>query len=235
MQSKGWWQKTLLREFANDCICHCVLPLKMQTVTATWAKISAHIDLTDETVVKAQRATLHCYACNSNTEGSPVLFGMRIVIAKRKAISVSDGTPIFIYRFGFGTANICKKCIPRQYSGFIINSDAIMIDYVWDNLESSASIMEHDRITVDLTGSEILQELLAIFQFKYRIMMRNLRKDEPMCANCKKPRAKQICSRCNYARYCNATCSEKDWFAYHKKVCKAFRDGPLYLPPIEIF
>ncbi|CAA9959251.1 zinc finger mynd-type protein [Pyrenophora teres f. maculata] len=62
-----------------------------------------------------------------------------------------------------------------------------------------------------------------------------------LCFTCKQP-ATKCCSRCLNARYCSATCQEKDWKT-HMLVCKSFatlepRPGPnffrgIFFPPNE--
>jgi ligand-binding sensor protein len=219
---QGFWVNALLGQSANECIHHCVLPLKMCTLLPTWNQLKngGYINNVPADTVKSN---LRCCICNKNVEGARVGYGIRIAIAK-------SGADPFNYHYGLCSASFCVAC---SQPALLMASNNEMLILVQVTLETIARDISLACIHMDMTGLQFVDCMLSRFKTQYSLLMRQLGKLKSTCAHCGKPGAKRICSGCNHFRYCDETCSHAHWHERHVDECAALEAGSLYFKPVE--
>ena len=87
-----FWEKILLKEFADDCIHHVILPTMFGT------RCGDANDGTDDETKKAYDDMLSCFLCKEDVKGQNVTLAVRWVLAKKNAKNFLDDSPAFIYK-----------------------------------------------------------------------------------------------------------------------------------------
>jgi hypothetical protein len=211
--SNNFWESALLRNKADKCIFHMILPTIMTTKHPSWDKIKSLISPTDEQIIQAQRDNLFCVYCKKDTQSQTIRLAIRIVISRE------DFDDNYIYRCGFGCASICNTCSNVDVNSF--NSDTPMHETMYEYLEIIGRNVGLYNLHQKIDGLEFMRQLMVGFNVNYPSFIRKLRKLEAKkCYYCKKTSQKLFyCSVCRYVRYCSSTCQHADW-KIHKHECK---------------
>lgn len=223
MQPPLFWQNAMLHNFAEDCVCHMLVPTSMTSKMSTWAKIEHLIDKTDKLVADVQKANMSCGICGVSQEGKQHIFAVRVLVGKRPVV----GEKCWIYRMEFNSAAICNMCAyERKWPYISIDSNSGMQNIVLDTLESIAP-----RATVgmeDLSGAQLWDITKAEFDTHHHAsVMKRMGKMDSRCNHCKRKKPKNRCSACHIVRYCNADCSKADW-GKHKEECKNLQKTSIF-------
>ena len=70
MQPSVFWERALLRGFAEECIWHAIQPTIMMSMASAFDDVRHKIDRTNVTVIKAHKANFYCVSCDANVERS---------------------------------------------------------------------------------------------------------------------------------------------------------------------
>jgi hypothetical protein len=211
--SNNFWESALLRNKADKCIFHMILPTIMTTRHPSWDKIKSLISRTDEEIIQAQRDNLSCVYCKKDTQSQTIRLAIRIVISRE------DFDNGHLYRCGVGCASICNTCSNLDVNSF--DSDTPMHEAMFDRLEMVGREVSFLNMRQKIDGPEFMRQLMEGFHTNYPSFIRQLRKLEAKkCYYCKKtPPKLSYCSVCRYVRYCSDTCQHADW-KIHKHECK---------------
>lgn len=229
MQPSSFWKTILLRNFAEDCVWHAVIPTTMFSVAGCFKTIEPLIDKNDDeadAVRKAQIANYLCVKCETSLELKPYVVSIRVLIGKKYVENLSS----FIYSIVVNSACICPQCAT---SSCYINSNTEMVNYILDKLESIGMQWRTTFESRDLSGPDIWKEVSHVFLRDHASTMRLLGKIDTKCPHCNTPNPKLRCSACNYTRYCNTTCSHSDW-PIHRKACKVIKNKNAFFHTPEI-
>jgi radical SAM protein with 4Fe4S-binding SPASM domain len=148
-------------------------------------------------------------------------------VAKR-LVNEAEGA---LFRCGIGSAMVCTECARTRMLRVEMDSDSRMHEVVFKRLDAMALNLAHANIleAKEWTGEEFVQRLIAAFDATQPDVLRTLSNSRlAHCLHCKK-RSEHLkrCSRCHYARYCDATCSAADWPQHKKYECPTLVDNSL--------
>jgi hypothetical protein len=237
LATNAFWKEALLGSGGDQCIYHCVLPFKMSSKLSTWDQAMQLIDVNSTKLVTALAASMLCVVCKADLGGTHAVCCGRVLVAKQP-VSEATGRKAFIYRFGYGSAALCKPCMLHHLdydeATNLLESDPRGMEYVFERLKDASLSVGKDCVYMDLTGPQILACILSRFQTQYLATLRHIGKIDAVCACCKKPGAKRICSGCMHYRYCDDVCSLNDWRSYHRQECADLAKGPLFMPAIDM-
>lgn len=229
MQPPSFWKDALLKSLADSCVWHAVIPSIMVSHMGTWKKIQSMIKTPCKTVVLAQRANMHCAKCGTYLEDTLYRCAVRVLVAKFKARTwPDDGTEHTLMHVAVNSASLCFTCfdntagtnrLPQLQS----NSD--MMNLVLDEMESWCA----HGMYPDKDGPGVWEEMVKHLKANHERLMQGMSKFDHQCGTCKNPHPKMQCSKCHYARYCNATCSHADW-GQHKLECEVLQNCSLFFP-----
>lgn len=230
MQPSEFWQTVLLNGFADNCVWHVVIPTLLCAGKSSWEKIASMIDMKDTEVVSAQRANMLCVQCGKNTleEDDVHIFGIRVLVAKKTCTNALERH--VVHRTALCSSLFCLTCAKSKdvMGGLDANTD--MHNLVLDLLEGIARDIEYESLMQDLSGPQVWKLIMERFALcHYKSTLHTLGKIDPRCSECQKPGPKSRCSSCHFARYCNDTCSRKDW-PLHKGECALLKLGLLIYP-----
>lgn len=227
MQPSSFWQKVLLRGYAEDCVWHVLIPTIMTTQMARWEKIEHLINKNDKVVVDVHKANMSCGICGMYLEGQKHIFTLRVLIGKRPGTDFyNPEEKCWIYKVAFHTAAICFGCaINRKWPCVSLDSNSDMHNYVLDTLESIASFMTVDE--KDLSGEQMWERIKTEFDKRRDTVMKYIGKMDANCSCCNTKNPKNRCSACHIIRYCNGECSKTDW-PKHKEECKSLQETSIF-------
>jgi len=220
------WEKTLLHNFADDCVWHAIIPTMMVCKSPTWDMLKTIIDLSDKELVEAQKQNLLCALCKTDSSGKEVTFALRFLLAKRKATLISSDSDSningYIYRCAINTSHVCKEYKHKEGYLYSLDSSTEMHNIVLDRFCSLFNKVSMENISRDLSGPEFWNILHTRFCFFHKDVLKKMGKVDTFCQKCSKLSPKFRCSGCNYTRYCDEKCSHTDW-SKHKNECKVFQ------------
>ena len=234
MQQKGlsFWKRVLLNNFADDCIAHVIIPTSLASLCMDKEKFANAIvakhgtEDVDDNVLPAQTANITCCWCNRAAFSDFAQTCVRILVAKRQAKRIDDGSSAFVYRVGIGSAVMCSKCAQQQR--FVsIDSNSDIQEVMFERLEAIGRDLSVENLGVDLSGDEFVSRMLDRFDLGHRFFMKEIGGIDVKCGHCKKPNPTKACGGCLYARYCDAACSKADW-KLHKPECAILKENSVF-------
>ncbi len=236
MQEEGreqFWKEALLGAYADDCVCHIILPTIMTT------KLRKPIDMADARLARAQRDNMTCCFCNVflGAGGELAKVGVRFVLGMCPAMHYPDSedmttrTPGFLYRARFGRASICMQCTAAKQISVHIDSNSAMIDEMYYRLDAAAEDTAEANFHHVISGPDFLAQVLGLFHVGYDSFMTRIGAMDTSCEQCKAKNPPKCCSRCRYTRYCGPGCSIFDW-PKHKVACKYLSRKQFFIRPL---
>jgi len=221
-QPPTFWENTLLRSFAADCVLYTVIPTMLSTKVPTWDRIAKVIDLDNLQIVEAHRDNCLCCVCKKSIEGQEVVFAVRVLIAKRSAYTGAS-----IFRSGIGSASICADCSVEKNLVFCLDSNSDMQEIVCQRLGNIFHTICDENYLTNVSAEDMIRQAIDTFNRDRVWVMKTLGKIDALCGHCKKKTPKKRCSRCHYARYCNEDCSAADWHI-HKSECSILKSSSIF-------
>jgi hypothetical protein len=221
------WKKTLLHGYADDCIWHYIIPTALTSRMRHWKDVQPLINNSDEIIVNAQKANMHCSLCDVFLEGKKYIFAIRVLISRRYTTDFyKPEKEYWVYRIAFMSICVCITCaIKREWPCLSVDSNSHMHNFILDRLENITSFMlMQDK---PLNGDEMWGLIKTEFEKNYTQFMKHLGKSDNTCSKCKTDNPKNRCSACHFARYCNEKCSLADW-PLHKTECKILRETSIF-------
>ncbi len=224
----AFWRSALLKSFADECVCHIIVPTIMTTRMATWEETRNTMSTSEVAVVRAQRYNSKCCYCNTQLSGKTAKIAVRFLLGKRPATRLGDNAPGFVYRAAYGSAAICELCCLEKRLAAHLDANTDMGEAMFDRLETISQHVGMACMTRDVSGVEFLSLVFHQFYEDYTSFKVHIGAMDASCAGCnvvKDPPKR--CTGCRYARYCNAKCSAAHW-PIHKTWCKLLAQNSFF-------
>ena len=216
-----YWEKVLTVNWRNPIQLHVIVP----TILVTCLHAYNPLDHPERNALEHESGTHHtqCCICQKSIVKQVSMVGFRCIMTK-EALHVDRD--FVMYRCAFINCLICTNCAPKTDATF--KADHNMINGVVDQFHSVVKDLNGELFAVDMHVSLFFKCIMNRMHATHGTLIKFFGALQSNCMNCKKAKAKWICSACQLNHYCNKTCMKRDWHV-HKEECKFYRHMCLFL------